>query len=69
MHALKALINLQEIKKPSGKILRVWAKNQREFNFLNLYKKISKEIYPSLIQFSKKLSFSRAGPENFRKFS
>ena len=40
--------------------------------FLNLHKKISMEIsvfLPFLMQFSKNLSFSRAGQENFRKFS
>ena len=43
----KSLVNLQEIKKPNGKFLRVWAKNQLRCgtfdNFLDLHKNISME--------------------------
>ena len=35
MASWKSLINLKEIKKPSGKILRIWSKNQLGFKFLS----------------------------------
>ena len=41
----KALINLKEIKKPSGKFLRVWAINQLWFE---IFQKILKFTYKNL---------------------
>ena len=47
----KSLIILKEIKKISGKILRVWAKNQLRFE---IHEKILKFTYENL---NEKLSF------------